>query len=123
MRDNTATTAAATIRNVYILAQLPLQQFVGKHMANFCCVGTPAQLTAFLESVKRGEVRQHYVARFCFDLDRALLTSSSDGKFEGRQGVHPLRNNIQLLQVCPVGTGGGAVINEKTRNLVLPSSR
>ncbi|CAN0161738.1 unnamed protein product, partial [Ectocarpus sp. 13 AM-2016] len=45
------------------------QKFVGIHVPNFFCVGTPAQLRAFLGLVQKGVVAPQRKTRVFFDLD------------------------------------------------------
>ncbi|CAN0125455.1 unnamed protein product, partial [Ectocarpus sp. 4 AP-2014] len=53
------------------------QKFVGIHVPNFFCVGTPAQLRAFLGLVQKGVVAPQRKTRVFFDLDRPLPMARS----------------------------------------------
>ena len=76
-------------------------QFIGIHVPSFSCVGTPAQLRSFLQSVRNGIIIPRHKARVCFDLDRALLIvhprpSPDAGRTDSIQIV---KQNFRLLQV------------------------
>lgn len=51
-------------------------RFAGVPISSFACVGTPAELEAFLERVRACEVplMKNACMRFCFDLDNTLVT-------------------------------------------------
>lgn len=74
-------------------------QFVGIHVPDFYCVGTPAQLRSFLGLVRTGVITPRHRARVSFDLDRALHAVHS-GSGEGRTvSFRPVERNVRLLQV------------------------
>lgn len=76
-----------------------LLQFVGIHVPNFSCVGTPAQLRSFLGLVRRGVITPQHKARICFDLDRLLRITHSGSGAETTVLAGPMESNMRLLQV------------------------
>lgn len=90
-------------------------QFIGIHVPSFSCVGTPAQLRSFLQSIRDGRIIPRHKARVCFDLDRALLlivhprppdTGPTDSPDKGpTDSIHIVKKNLRLLQVWHVVQG------------------
>lgn len=75
-------------------------QFIGIHVPSFSCVGTPAQLRSFLQSVRDRRIIPRHKARVCFDLDRALLIVHPRPPDAGRtDSIQIVKQNFRLLQV------------------------
>lgn len=76
-----------------------LFQFVGIHVPDFFCVGTPAQLRSFLGLVRTGVIKPRHKARVCFDLDRSLRIARSGSGADETASVRPVARIVRLLQV------------------------
>lgn len=71
-------------------------KFKGLHVPDFACVGTPWQLTTFLQRIARNEVKCARKMRFVFDLDNTLVTHP---KVHGDYSTcEPKERNVQLVQ-------------------------
>ncbi|CAM9166762.1 unnamed protein product [Pylaiella littoralis] len=74
------------------------QKFVGIHVPDFFCVGTPAQLRSFLGLVRTGVIKPRHKARVCFDLDRSLRIARSGSGADETASVRPVARILRLLQ-------------------------
>ena len=71
-------------------------KFKGLFVEDFACVGTPWQLTSFLQKIARNEVKSARKMRFVFDLDNTLVTHP---KVHGDYSTcEPKERNVQLVQ-------------------------
>ena len=71
-------------------------KFKGLHVPDFACVGTPWQLTTFLQRIARNEVKSARKMRFVFDLDNTLVTHP---RVHGDYSTcEPKDRNVQLVQ-------------------------
>lgn len=77
-----------------------LLQFVGIHVPDFYCVGTPVQLRSFLGLVRTGVIKPRHKARVCFDLDRSFRVAHSGSGVDETVSVRPVTRIVRLVQVC-----------------------
>ena len=66
------------------------------HVADFACVGTPGQLSTFLQRIARNEIKCGRKMRFVFDLDNTLVTHP---QISGDYATcEPKERNIDLVR-------------------------